>query len=84
MPNTVRHGQFVDATLTLFLSDHSEHSAKLRLWVDRSEMKRNAERLKHIPRGTGLYGPSPGRTAAFLPQRKENGTRRGGCGKVSI
>jgi hypothetical protein len=79
MPKSVKHGQWVEATLRIFASDHTEHTGELRLWTDRSEMKQNADLFKHQRRGAGLYGSTKSSlrgTAAFLSQNRENGTRQ--------
>ncbi|MDP9159844.1 MAG: hypothetical protein M3O09_06390 [Acidobacteriota bacterium] len=50
MPNVLRHGQWLDATFSIFASDHDEFSVKAQFWVERLQFKPK-------PRTHNLYEP---------------------------
>jgi hypothetical protein len=87
LPKNVHHGQWVEATLSLTASDHSEHTANMWLWTERLEIKRASmgkadlfESGKHP--GTGLYGQSgnaPQRTAISVAARQKQGKLDAKC-----
>jgi hypothetical protein len=80
LPGTQRHGQRVEVRLRIFASDHTEHTANLRLWTERPEIKRNARvgkgNLFEPERpGVGLYGKgknSLAGAAVLVSQKQEN------------
>lgn len=48
MPHYLRHGQWLEPTLTLIASDHREYTAQIRLWTERLEVKQ--KRATRTPR----------------------------------
>jgi hypothetical protein len=55
MPESLRHGQWVDATLTLTASNHEEYASIVHLWTDRLEVK-----PKRAARKYNLFGEQVG------------------------
>jgi hypothetical protein len=51
MPAGLRHGQFIDATLTIIGSDHTEYPQSICLWTERLET-----RPKAMERRSNLFG----------------------------
>jgi hypothetical protein len=56
MPESLRHGEWVEATLVLTASDHAEYTSIVRLWTQRLEVK-----PKRAERKYDLYGKKIGR-----------------------
>ena len=52
MPKSLRHGEWIEPTLAIIASNHSEYIAAIRLWVERLEDKRERSMRKQ-----SLYEP---------------------------
>jgi hypothetical protein len=53
MPSVLRHGQWLDATFSIFASNHEEFSIKTQFWVERLQFKKK-------PRTSNLYESAVG------------------------
>jgi hypothetical protein len=64
MPNSLRHGQWIDATLAIEGADHVEYTEAIRLWTDRPEVKPNRAMRK-----VDVYGNPIGYDIASVAAR---------------
>jgi len=48
LPNHLRHGQWIEPTLSLVSSKHIEYTTNIRLWIDRTEAKPKSARKYNL------------------------------------
>jgi hypothetical protein len=96
MPENLRHGAWVDITLTIIAYDHNEYSETITLWVDRST-KREQKSSRKVPRESlfanesaqdlgslnfGVIGQTPARDSPVPSQAAQRLPRLGSSSPV--
>jgi hypothetical protein len=88
MPRGLRHGQWLEPTLTLIASNHREYAAQIQLWTERLEVgKKRTKRIPNLyrdPLGSDVASPVVGKQHGAARTEKSRSLYMDGDGQLQL